>query len=88
MVAGVDEEGPHLFYSEPSGLYFPVQAHAIGSGAEGASTNLKEGFSEDMSLKDAENLAISALKQVRFNLFIVGKKLNVVWFVAYGRKAE
>lgn len=63
LLAGVDDHGPQLFFSEPSGTYWPVKAHAIGSGSEGALNNLKESYSEDMTLLDAEALAIGALKQ-------------------------
>lgn len=40
-----------------------VKAKAIGSGAEGAQSNLQESYKEDMSLEDAVTLAISTLKQ-------------------------
>ena len=40
-----------------------MKAHAIGSGAEGAFNNLKEGYTEELTLQDAETLAIGALKQ-------------------------
>ncbi|CEG36265.1 proteasome subunit alpha type-5-a [Plasmopara halstedii] len=63
LLAGVDEAGPQLFFSEPSGTYWPVKAHAIGSGSEGALNNLKDGFTDDLTLQEAETLAISALKQ-------------------------
>jgi hypothetical protein len=37
---------------------------AIGSGSEGAQTALQEQYKEDLSLADAEVLALSTLKQV------------------------
>lgn len=37
---------------------------AIGSGSEGAQTALQEHYKADMSLADAEVLALSTLKQV------------------------
>lgn len=37
---------------------------AIGSGSEGAQTALQEGYKPDMSLADAEVLALATLKQV------------------------
>jgi 20S proteasome subunit alpha 5 len=37
---------------------------AIGSGSEGAQTALQEHYKPDMSLADAEVLALSTLKQV------------------------
>ncbi|KDO25167.1 proteasome subunit alpha type-5-A [Saprolegnia parasitica CBS 223.65] len=63
LIAGVDESGPHLFYSDPSGTYLRVHAKAIGSGQQGAQNNLKESYNENMSLADAQKLAIGTLKQ-------------------------
>jgi 20S proteasome subunit alpha 5 len=40
------------------------KAKAIGSGSEGAQTSLEESYREDMSLEEAEVLALSTLKQV------------------------
>lgn len=64
LLAGVDESGPQLYSSDPSGTYVPVRAHAIGSGSEGALNNLKESYTENLTLKEAETLAITSLKQV------------------------
>lgn len=37
---------------------------AIGSGSEGAQSTLQEGYSESLTLAEAEALAVSTLKQV------------------------
>lgn len=63
LLAGVDDAGPQLYSSDPSGTYVPVRAHAIGSGSEGALNNLKESYSETMTIVEAETLAIASLKQ-------------------------
>lgn len=65
LLAGVDESGPQLYSSDPSGTYVPVKAHAIGSGSEGALNNLKESYNDSLTLIEAETLAIASLKQVR-----------------------
>ena len=65
LVAGCDEGGPVLYHTDPSGTYVAYEARAIGSGSEGAQSLLQEKYSADMSLKDAEALAMSVLKQVR-----------------------
>ena len=64
LLAGVDDTGAQLYFSDPSGTYYPVKAHAIGSGSEGALNNLKESYSDSLTLAEAEKLAIGALKQV------------------------
>lgn len=65
LVAGCDEGGPVLYHTDPSGTYVAYEARAIGSGSEGAQSLLQEKYSADMSLKDAEALAMSVLKQAR-----------------------
>jgi 20S proteasome alpha/beta subunit len=37
-----------------------------GSGSEGAQTNLQESYSDALTLQEAEDLALSTLKQVRY----------------------
>lgn len=64
LVAGVDDRGPALFHSDPSGTYTKYDAKAIGAGSEGAQTTLQERYNRSMTLEDAETLAIHTLKQV------------------------
>lgn len=65
LFAGCDElDGPQLFFSDPSGTYVRYKAKAIGAGSEGAQSNLAETYSENMSLEEAEDLALTTLKQV------------------------
>lgn len=64
LVAGWDEIGPVLYHTDPSGTYVKYKCMAIGSGSEGAQTALQEQYKEDLSLADAEVLALSTLKQV------------------------
>mmetsp|Transcript_8838 Transcript_8838/g.26487 ORF Transcript_8838/g.26487 Transcript_8838/m.26487 type:complete len:111 (+) Transcript_8838:173-505(+) len=65
LLAGVDElDGPQLFFSDPSGTFVQYKAKAIGAGSEGAQSNLSESYSEEMTLEEAEELALATLKQV------------------------
>jgi 20S proteasome subunit alpha 5 len=65
LLAGYDDvDGPQLFFSDPSGTFVRYKAKAIGAGSEGAQSNLEESYSETMTLEEAENLALSTLKQV------------------------
>jgi 20S proteasome subunit alpha 5 len=65
LVAGWDDEhGPVLFHTDPSGTFVKYKAKAIGSGSEGAQTALQEAYREDLTLEEAEVLALSTLKQV------------------------
>eukprot|EP01088_Endostelium_zonatum_P003328 TRINITY_DN14541_c0_g1_i1.p1 TRINITY_DN14541_c0_g1~~TRINITY_DN14541_c0_g1_i1.p1 ORF type:complete len:248 (-),score=76.91 TRINITY_DN14541_c0_g1_i1:52-795(-) len=64
LVAGVDESGPALFHTDPSGTFVQFLAKAIGSGSETAQNTLQEKYSKSMTLEEAEVLALQTLKQV------------------------
>ena len=58
LIAGVDERGPQLYQTDPSGTYLSWQARAIGSGGETAMTFIKEAYHSNMTLKEAEKLTL------------------------------
>lgn len=65
LIAGHDDlNGHQLFFSDPSGTFVRYKAKAIGAGSEGAQSTLSESYNEDMTLEEAEELALSVLKQV------------------------
>jgi len=64
LVAGVDEKGPQLYHTDPSGTLTQYQAKAIGAGSEGAQTALQERYNKSMKLPEAMKLAMEILKQV------------------------
>ncbi|KAL3639815.1 hypothetical protein CASFOL_014783 [Castilleja foliolosa] len=47
LIAGHDENGPSLYYTDPSGTFWQCNAKAIGSGSEGADSSLQEQFNKD-----------------------------------------
>jgi 20S proteasome subunit alpha 5 len=64
LIAGVDDNGPQLWQTDPSGTYTRYDAQAIGAGAEAAQSVFVEQYHKSMTLTDAENLALQILKQV------------------------
>ena len=64
LIAGVDDHGPQLYQTDPSGTYLKWQARAVGSGGETAMTFIKESFHQNMTLKEAETLILQTLKNV------------------------
>ncbi len=62
LIGGVDEHGPQLYQTDPSGNYCEWQADAIGSGQETALTTLKEQYHAGMTLAEAEKLILTVLK--------------------------
>ena len=65
LIAGVDKDGsPHLFHTDPSGTFTEYKAKSIGVGSEGAQSELIEKYSPELSLNQAEDLALAILKHV------------------------
>lgn len=46
-------------------MFVRYKCKAIGSGSEGAQSTLQEGYSDSLTLAEAEALAVSTLKQVQ-----------------------
>uniref|UniRef100_A0A0N5AZD4 Proteasome subunit alpha type n=1 Tax=Syphacia muris TaxID=451379 RepID=A0A0N5AZD4_9BILA len=64
LFAGVDQEGPKLYHLDPSGTFIDCLAKSIGAASDGAEQNLKEQYHENITLNEAERMALSILKQV------------------------
>ena len=64
LIAGVDDKGPQLYQTDPSGTFLQWQARAIGSGGETAMTYIKEQYHSNMTLVEAEKLTLQVLKNV------------------------
>jgi len=65
LLGGVDKkEGPCLYHADPSGTLLRYSAKAIGSGSEGAQQELETKYHKSLTLKEAEKLALTVLKQV------------------------
>ncbi|TIA87643.1 hypothetical protein E3P99_03050 [Wallemia hederae] len=64
LLAGIDERGPQLYHTDPSGTFMRYDAKAIGSGSEAAQTELLDKYHKNLTLEDAQTLVLSVLKQV------------------------
>ncbi len=64
LIAGIDEKGPQLFLTDPSGAFWGYRANAIGSGAQTVQEELEKEYKPEMTLDQAIELALKALKQV------------------------
>ncbi|PAV22624.1 proteasome subunit alpha type 5 [Pyrrhoderma noxium] len=64
LIAGVDEKGPQLFHTDPSGTFMRYNAKAIGSGSEAAQSELQDKWHKQMTLQEAQTLTLRILKQV------------------------
>ena len=63
LVGGADKTGMHLIESDPSGMLFEWSAYAIGRGAVLANKILKQKWKNDMSEKDALELAVDIINK-------------------------
>lgn len=77
LIGGVDELGPALYHTDPSGTFLRYDAKAIGAGSENAQSKLEEEYHkvrslhsflvltcQSMTLDEAKVLALQILKQV------------------------
>lgn len=64
LIAGIDERGPQLFHTDPTGTFFAYEAKAIGSASEGAQSALQDAYHKSMTMEEAETLGLTTLKQV------------------------
>merc|ERR1711953_1471050 len=65
LIGGYDvNDGPVLFVTDPSGTFTKYSATAIGSAQEGANNMLQEQYNQDMTLKEAETMGLTVLRQV------------------------
>ena len=63
LVGGVDSTGPHLLETDPSGMIYEWVAGTIGRGSGVVSKLFKQKWKENMSEKEAIQLAIEALEK-------------------------
>jgi len=63
MVAGIDDNGPHLYQVDPSGAYFGWKASAIGKDSTNRKSFLEKRYSDEVLLEDAIATAILTLKE-------------------------
>ena len=62
IIGGVDEEGPSIYVLDVLGSVLPDKYAAVGTGAEIAVGVLEENYKEDMSLQEAKDMALRAMK--------------------------
>ncbi len=64
LIAGIDNDKPHLFETDPSGVVAAYKCQAIGGGAQTVTEFLERKYDEESSLNEAISLAIEALRLV------------------------
>jgi proteasome alpha subunit len=64
LVAGIDPDGPKLFETDPTGIFFQYYAVVIGEGEEGIEDILHKKYKPSISLADGLKLCVEALRTV------------------------
>ena len=63
IFAGVDEDGPKLFVTDVTGIYFEYKATAIGEAEVQVKEFLEKNYRDNLSIEEGIKLAISSLKR-------------------------
>ncbi len=63
LVAGKDEEGTHLYETDPSGANMAYKAVSIGSSRDEVQEVFNQEYDEDMNLDEAIELSLEGLKR-------------------------
>ena len=71
LIAGIDEDGPKLYETDPTGIYFRYNATVIGEGETDVEEILHKKYNPKITIEEGLKLAINALKKA------VDKEFNV-----------
>ena len=83
ILAGIDADGPKLFETDPTGIYFQFRATAIGEGEPEVEEILDKEYTDKITIEGGLKLGIGALSKV------LGKDFNLDRVdAAYITKAE
>ena len=63
LIAGVDDTGPRLFSTDPSGALMEYKASSEGAGRNGAMNYFESHYKDDLSMDEAVDMAIKALNK-------------------------
>jgi proteasome alpha subunit len=73
LVAGVDSDGPKLYETDPTGIYFEYKASVIGEGEPEIEEELSKKYKDDMTMEEGLKLALQSLAKVLDKDFNAGR---------------
>jgi len=71
IIGGIDETGPKLFETDPTGIYFQFRAAAIGEGETEIEEILSKEYRDNLTVSGGLNLCMKAL------LKVLGKEFSI-----------
>lgn len=77
LVAGVDNQGCHLFETDPSGALVSYKAGSIGAGRNAVMDLFEEEYQENMSMEEAIMLGLKALKKATEEATLSTKAIEI-----------
>jgi len=72
LVAGIDNDGPRLYETDPTGIFFEYKASVIGEGETEVENILQKEYHENITIEEALKLCLKALNKV------LDKKFNAI----------
>lgn len=78
LVGGIDETGPHLYSLDPIGAVLEENYIAAGTGAQLAISMLESGYRSDLSIDEAEKLALKSLEAAMKRDAVSGDGIDMV----------
>lgn len=64
LIAGIDKDGPKLYETDPTGIFFRYKASVIGEGETEIGEVLQKQYKDDITIQEALKLSIKSLAQV------------------------
>jgi proteasome alpha subunit len=64
LIGGIDNDGPKLYETDPTGIYFGYKASVIGESEDEIEAILKKQYKDSLSIEEGFKLCIQALSKV------------------------
>ncbi|KAI8913681.1 nucleophile aminohydrolase [Gorgonomyces haynaldii] len=88
LYAGYDDHfGFQLYHSDPSGNYSGWKANCIGENASNATSILKQDYKDDLTLQEAEDLAIKVMSKTMEQTSLTTDKVEFAVLKRHGDEA-
>lgn len=85
ILAGIDADGPKLFETDPTGIFFQFRATVIGEGEQEIEEILNNEYSEKLTIEEGLRLALDALNKVLDKNFSV-ERVDAAYVTSADRK--
>jgi len=88
IVSGVDEEGASLYVLDILGSVIPDKYAVVGSGMEIAMGVIEEGYKEDLTVEEAKDLVVRAIKSAISRDIMSGDGIDFLLITKDGTREE